>query len=141
MLWLRCSPLKRALCLIHKKSVVCGCRFLWHFVHVLSAIQYCFSLPNEVAMYLVLKNRSDCLIVLLSLREVSIVGSSRFEQFGAFTYRLKVCRQLSIVLRCLMKRQSVCRCKFQCHCLIELSCPCVVSWFVGEGLHIDLVAK
>ncbi|EKK7230765.1 DUF3709 domain-containing protein, partial [Vibrio cholerae] len=24
-----------------------------------------------------------------------------------------------IVLRCLMKRQSVCRCKFQCHCLIE----------------------
>nr|WP_233420251.1 DUF3709 domain-containing protein [Vibrio metoecus] len=40
-----------------------------------------------------------------------------------------------------MKWQSVCRCKFQCHCLIELSCPCVVSWFVGEGLHIDLVAK
>ncbi|EGR2457792.1 disulfide bond formation protein DsbD, partial [Vibrio cholerae] len=28
-------------------------------------------------MYLALKNRSDCLIVLLSLREVSIVGSSR----------------------------------------------------------------
>ncbi|TQP41254.1 DUF3709 domain-containing protein, partial [Vibrio cholerae] len=28
------------------------------------------------------------------------------------------------------------RCKFQCHCLIELSCPCVVSWFVGEGFHI-----
>ncbi|EGS58767.1 thiol:disulfide interchange protein DsbD, partial [Vibrio cholerae HFU-02] len=26
-------------------------------------------------MYLALKNRSDCLIVLLSLREVSIVGS------------------------------------------------------------------
>ncbi|HDZ9270948.1 TPA: DUF3709 domain-containing protein [Vibrio cholerae] len=51
----------------------------------MSAIQYCFSLPNEVAMYLALKNRSDC--------------------------------------------------------LIELSCPCVVSWFVGEGLHIDLVAK
>ncbi|EJL6641120.1 disulfide bond formation protein DsbD, partial [Vibrio cholerae] len=23
----------------------------------------------------------------------------------------------------------------------ELSCPCVVSWFVGEGLHIGLVAK
>ncbi|HGS4561461.1 TPA: DUF3709 domain-containing protein [Vibrio cholerae] len=92
-------------------------------------------------MHLALKNRSDCLIVLLSLREVSIVGSSRFEQFGAFTYRLKVCRQLSIVLRCLMKRQSVCRCKFRCHCLIELSRPCVVSWFVGEGLHIDLVAK
>ncbi|WP_053031950.1 DUF3709 domain-containing protein [Vibrio cholerae] len=92
-------------------------------------------------MYLALKNRSDCLIVLLSLCEVSIVGSSRFEQFGAFTYRLKVCRQLSIVLRCLMKRQSVCRCKFQCHCLIELSCQCVVSEFVGEGFHIGLVAK
>ncbi|NOF26066.1 DUF3709 domain-containing protein, partial [Vibrio cholerae] len=43
--------------------------------------------------------------------------------------------------RCLMKRQCVCRCKFQCDCLIELSCPCVVSWFVGEGLHIGLVAK
>ncbi|MVB87427.1 disulfide bond formation protein DsbD, partial [Vibrio cholerae] len=28
----------------------------------------------------------------MSLREVSIVVSSRFEQFGAFTYRLKVCR-------------------------------------------------
>ncbi|MVB91159.1 DUF3709 domain-containing protein, partial [Vibrio cholerae] len=54
----------------------------------------------------------------MSLREVSVVGSSRFEQFGAFTYRLKVCRQLSIVLRCLMKRQCVCRCKFQCYCLI-----------------------
>ncbi|MBJ7018593.1 DUF3709 domain-containing protein, partial [Vibrio cholerae] len=25
------------------------------------------------------------------------------------------------VLRCLMKRQCVCRCKFQCYCLIELS--------------------
>ncbi|EJE4200740.1 DUF3709 domain-containing protein, partial [Vibrio cholerae] len=24
---------------------------------------------------------------------------------------------------------------------IELSCPCVVSEFVGEGFHIDLVAK
>ncbi|HIH0818954.1 TPA: DUF3709 domain-containing protein, partial [Vibrio cholerae] len=23
----------------------------------------------------------------------------------------------------------------------ELSCPCVVSEFVGEGFHIDLVAK
>ncbi|EHU0385133.1 DUF3709 domain-containing protein [Vibrio cholerae] len=92
-------------------------------------------------MYLALKNRGDCLIVLLSLREVSIVGSSRFEQSGAFTYRLKVCRQLSIVLRCLMKRQCVCRCKFQCHCLIELSCPFVVSWFVGEGFHIGLVVK
>ncbi|EOX3092123.1 DUF3709 domain-containing protein [Vibrio cholerae] len=50
---------------------------------------------------------------------MSFALSSRFEQFGAFTYRLKVCRQLSIVLRCLMKWQSVCRCKFQCHCLIE----------------------
>ncbi|EII3729122.1 DUF3709 domain-containing protein, partial [Vibrio cholerae] len=90
-------------------------------------------------MYLALKNRSDCLIVLLSLREVSIVVSSRFEQFGAFTCRLKISRQLSIVLRCLMKRQCVCRCKFQFYCLIELSCPCVVSEFVGEGFHIGLV--
>ncbi|MVF94169.1 DUF3709 domain-containing protein, partial [Vibrio cholerae] len=54
----------------------------------------------------------------MSLREVSFALSSRFEQFGAFTYRLKVCRQLSIVFRCLMKRQCVCRCKFQCDCLI-----------------------
>ncbi|TQP44369.1 DUF3709 domain-containing protein [Vibrio cholerae] len=77
----------------------------------------------------------------MSLLEVIVVGSSRFEQFGAFTYRLKVCRQLNIVLRCLMKRQSVCRCKFQCHCLIELLCSCVVNWFVGEGFHIGLVAK
>ncbi|WP_080104643.1 DUF3709 domain-containing protein [Vibrio cholerae] len=77
----------------------------------------------------------------MSLREVSFALSSRFEQFGAFTYRLKVCRQLSIVFRCLMKRQCVCRCKFQRHCLIELSRQCVVSWFVGEGLHIGLVAK
>ncbi|WP_229600267.1 DUF3709 domain-containing protein [Vibrio metoecus] len=84
---------------------------------------------------------SDCLIGFLSLREVSIVGSSRFEQSGAFTYGLKVCRQLSIVLRCLMKRQCVCRCKFQCDCLIELSCQCVVSEFVGEGFHIGRVAK
>ncbi|WP_312846686.1 DUF3709 domain-containing protein [Vibrio cholerae] len=52
----------------------------------------------------------------MSLLEVIVVGSSRFEQFGAFTYRLKVCRQLNIVLRCLMKRQCVCRCKFQCDC-------------------------
>ncbi|WP_154581802.1 DUF3709 domain-containing protein, partial [Vibrio cholerae] len=22
------------------------------------------------------------------------------------------------------------------HCLIELLCSCVVSWFVGEGFHI-----
>ncbi|EPE2280268.1 DUF3709 domain-containing protein [Vibrio cholerae] len=84
---------------------------------------------------------SDCLIGILSLRELSFALSSRFEQLGAFTYRLKVCRQLSIALRCLMKRQCVCRCKFQCHCLIELSCPCVVSWFVGEVFHIGLVAK
>ncbi|EGQ9414938.1 DUF3709 domain-containing protein [Vibrio cholerae] len=55
----------------------------------------------------------------MSLREVSLALSSRFDQFGTFTYKLKVYRQLSIVLRCLMKRQSVCRCKFQCHCLIE----------------------
>ncbi|MBW5433113.1 DUF3709 domain-containing protein, partial [Vibrio cholerae] len=105
----------------------------------MSAIQYCFSLPNEVAMYLALKNRGDCLIVLLSMREVSVVGSSRFEQFGAFTYRLKVCRQLSIVFRCLMKRQCVYRCTFQRDCLIELLRPCVVSEFVGEGFHIGLV--
>ncbi|WP_316994860.1 DUF3709 domain-containing protein [Vibrio cholerae] len=77
----------------------------------------------------------------MSLREVSIVGSSRFEQFGAFTYRLKVCRLLRIVLRCLMKQQCVCRCTFQCYCLIELSYQCVVNWFVGEGFHIGLVAK
>ncbi|HAS3594698.1 TPA: DUF3709 domain-containing protein [Vibrio cholerae] len=107
----------------------------------MSAIQYCLSLPNEAAMYLVLKIQCYCLIEMLSLRGVNVVGSSRFEQFGAFTYRLKVCRQLSIVLRCLMKRQSVCRCKFQCHCLIELLCSCVVSEFVGEGFHICLVAK
>ncbi|EGR0666909.1 DUF3709 domain-containing protein [Vibrio cholerae] len=107
----------------------------------MSAIQYCFSLPNEVAMYLALKNRGDCLIVLLSMREVSVVGSSRFEQFGAFTYRLKVCRQLSIVFRCLMKRQCVYRCTFQRDCFIELLRPCVVSEFVGEGFHIGLVAK
>ncbi|ENM2239030.1 DUF3709 domain-containing protein, partial [Vibrio cholerae] len=55
--------------------------------------------------------------------------------------RLKVSRQLSIVLRYLMKQQYVCRCKFQHHCLIELLCPCVVSEFVGEGFHICLVAK
>nr|WP_248351829.1 hypothetical protein [Vibrio cholerae] len=36
------------------KSVGCGCRLLWHFVRVLSAIQYCFSLPNEAAMSLAL---------------------------------------------------------------------------------------
>ncbi|MCO7013863.1 DUF3709 domain-containing protein [Vibrio paracholerae] len=82
-----------------------------------------------------------CLIGFLSPREVSFALSSRFEQFGAFTYRLKVSRQLSIVLRCLMKQQYVSRFKFQRHCLIELSRQCVVSWFVGEGLHIGLVAK
>ncbi|HDV5405590.1 TPA: DUF3709 domain-containing protein, partial [Vibrio cholerae O1] len=64
---------------------------------------------------------------------MSLALSSRFDQFGAFTYKLKVYRQLSIVLRCLMKRQCVCRFKFQRHCLIELSRQCVVSWFVGEG--------
>ncbi|EII3003617.1 DUF3709 domain-containing protein [Vibrio cholerae] len=73
--------------------------------------------------------------------EVSFALSSRFERFGAFIYRPKVSRQLSIVLRCLMKRQYVCRFKFQRHCLIELLCPYVVSEFVGEGLHIGLVAK
>ncbi|MEF2510101.1 DUF3709 domain-containing protein [Vibrio mimicus] len=78
---------------------------------------------------------------MLSLHEVSFALSSRFEQFGAFTHGLKVCQQLSIVLRCLMKQQCVCRCTFQCYCLIELSCQCVVSWFVGEGFHIGLVAK
>ncbi|EPT6811590.1 DUF3709 domain-containing protein, partial [Vibrio cholerae] len=76
-----------------------------------------------------------CLIGLLSLREVSAVLSSRFEQFGAFTYRLKVSRQLNIVFRFLMKRQCVCRCTFQRYCLIELSCQCLVSRFVGEGFH------
>ncbi|ELZ1193292.1 TPA: DUF3709 domain-containing protein [Vibrio cholerae] len=69
---------------------------------------------------------------MLSLREVSLALSSRFEQFGAFTYRLKVCRQLSIVFRCLMKRQCVCRCTFHRDCLIKLKCQCVVSGFVGE---------
>ncbi|WP_229768506.1 DUF3709 domain-containing protein [Vibrio cholerae] len=64
--------------------------------------------------------QSYCLIGMLSLREVSWALSSRFEQFGAFTYRLKVCRQLSIVFRCLMKRQCVYRCTFQRYCLIEL---------------------
>ncbi|EKF9445361.1 DUF3709 domain-containing protein [Vibrio cholerae] len=73
--------------------------------------------------------------------EVSFALSSRFERFGAFIYRPKVSRQLSIVLRCLMKRQYVCRFKFQRHCLIELLCPCVVSELVGEGFHIGLVAK
>ncbi|EOX3409773.1 DUF3709 domain-containing protein [Vibrio cholerae] len=63
---------------------------------------------------------------MLSLCEVSLALSSRFEQFGAFTYRLQVSRQLSIVFRC----------TFQRYCLIELSCQYVVSGFVGEGFHI-----
>ncbi|WP_170938081.1 DUF3709 domain-containing protein [Vibrio metoecus] len=78
---------------------------------------------------------SDCLIGFLSLRELSFALSSCFEQFGAFTYRLKVSRQLSIVFRCLMKQQCVYRFKFQRDCLIELLCSCVVSRFVGEGFH------
>ncbi|HFG1889560.1 TPA: DUF3709 domain-containing protein [Vibrio cholerae] len=64
--------------------------------------------------------QSDCLIEMLGLREVSLALLSRFEQFGAFTYRLKVSRQLSIVFRCLMKQQCVYRCTFQRYCLIEL---------------------
>ncbi|UIP02764.1 DUF3709 domain-containing protein [Vibrio cholerae] len=84
---------------------------------------------------------SHCLIGFLGLRVLSFALSSRFEQFGAFTYGLKVCRQLSIVFRCLMKQQCVYRFKFQRDCLIELLCSCVVSRFVGEGFHIGLVAK
>ncbi|ENM5791693.1 DUF3709 domain-containing protein [Vibrio mimicus] len=68
---------------------------------------------------------------------MSLAFSSRFEQFGAFTYRLKVSRQLRIVFRCLMKQQCVCRCTLHRYCLIKLSCPCVVSWFVGEGFNIS----
>ncbi|ENN6197696.1 DUF3709 domain-containing protein [Vibrio vulnificus] len=82
-----------------------------------------------------------CLIGFWSQHEVSVVGSNRFEQFGTFTYKQKVSRQMSIVLRCLVKRQCVCRCKFQCDCLIELSCQCVVSGFVGEGFHIGSFVK
>ncbi|TQP50463.1 DUF3709 domain-containing protein [Vibrio cholerae] len=67
----------------------------------------------------------------MGLRVLSFALSSRFEQFGAFTYGLKVCRQLSIVFRCLMKQQCVYRFKFQRDCLIELLCSCVVSRFVG----------
>ncbi|EGR1130109.1 DUF3709 domain-containing protein [Vibrio cholerae] len=77
----------------------------------------------------------------MSLRELSFALSSCFEQFGAFSCRLKVSRQLSIVFRCLMKQQCVYRFKFQRDCLIELLCTCVVSRFVGEGFHIGLVAK
>ncbi len=81
---MRCQPLRRAFCLIHKISR------LWlsiplSFRSGFVGNSVLFSLPNEVAMYQALKNRSDCRIVLLSLCEVSIVGSSRFEQFGAFT--------------------------------------------------------
>ncbi|WP_255233280.1 hypothetical protein [Vibrio cholerae] len=36
------------------KSSDYGFRFLWHLAQVLSAIQYCLSLPNEAAMYLAL---------------------------------------------------------------------------------------
>ncbi|HGS4606620.1 TPA: DUF3709 domain-containing protein [Vibrio cholerae] len=82
-----------------------------------------------------------CLIEILSLCEVSLALSNRFKQFGAFTYRLQVCRQLSIVLRCLMKQQCVCRFKFQHHCLIELLCSCVMSEFVGEGFYIGSFVK
>ncbi|HGS5294466.1 DUF3709 domain-containing protein [Vibrio cholerae] len=78
---------------------------------------------------------------LWSLCALSMAGSSRFEQFGAFTHRLKVCRQLSIVFRCLMKQQSVCHCKLQRHCLIEFQCQIVVSGFVGEGFHIGSFVK
>ncbi|EHU4917250.1 DUF3709 domain-containing protein [Vibrio vulnificus] len=46
-----------------------------------------------------------------------------------------------MVRRCLTKRQCICRFKFQRNCLIELFFLCVVSWFVGEGFHIGLVAK
>ncbi|CSD80953.1 Uncharacterised protein [Vibrio cholerae] len=45
-----------------------------------------------------LKIQCYCFIEMLSLRGVNVAGSSRFGQFGAFTYGLKVCRQLSIVL-------------------------------------------
>ncbi|HFG1812066.1 TPA: DUF3709 domain-containing protein [Vibrio cholerae] len=54
----------------------------------------------------------------------------------SFSISFWFCRQFNIVFRCLMKRQSVCRCTFQRYCLIELSCPCVVSGFVGKGFHI-----
>ncbi|EPB0671205.1 hypothetical protein ACQ902_004057 [Vibrio mimicus] len=36
------------------KSGIYGFLTLWHFVQVLSEIQYCLSLPNEAAMYLAL---------------------------------------------------------------------------------------
>nr|WP_316996017.1 hypothetical protein [Vibrio cholerae] len=39
---------------MHKKNSWLCYRFLWHLVQVLSAIQYCFSLPNEAAMCLAL---------------------------------------------------------------------------------------
>ncbi|WP_308169425.1 hypothetical protein [Vibrio metschnikovii] len=44
---------------------------------------------------------------MLSLREVSIVGSSRFEQFGAFTYRLKISRQVGFSGRCFPDNYSL----------------------------------
>ncbi|MVB20343.1 DUF3709 domain-containing protein, partial [Vibrio cholerae] len=56
---MRCQPLRRALCLIHKNQ------------------------------------------------QVVIVNS--------FGISYMFCRQFNIVFRCLMKRQCVCRCKFQCH--------------------------
>ncbi|MBJ6922624.1 DUF3709 domain-containing protein [Vibrio cholerae] len=40
-----------------------------------------------------------------------------------------------------MKRQCVCRCMFQRHCLIELWCQFVVSGSVGEGSHIGSFVK
>ncbi|ENM4049718.1 DUF3709 domain-containing protein, partial [Vibrio cholerae] len=56
-------------------------------------------------------------------------------------HSVQFCRQFNIVRRCLTKRQCICRFKFQRNCLIELFFLCVVSWFVGEGFHIGLVAK
>ncbi|MGG6371659.1 hypothetical protein ACQ5UA_18465 [Vibrio cholerae] len=46
-------------------------------------------------MYLVLKIQCYCLIAILSLRGVNVAGSSHFEQFGAFTYRLKYTKENS----------------------------------------------
>ncbi len=51
---MRCQPLRRALCLIHKNQQVVIVDFFGISYQVLSAIQYCFSLPNETAMYLTL---------------------------------------------------------------------------------------
>ncbi|EKF9082624.1 DUF3709 domain-containing protein, partial [Vibrio cholerae] len=55
---------------------------------------------------------------------------------NSFGISFRFCRQFNIVFRCLMKQQCVCRCIFQYYCLIELSCLCVLSWFVGDGFHI-----